>query len=206
MKRAKKTSAAAAEIDSIFAGLDAPAVRYLPSEQRPGAAKYLAAAPKPTAGRLSDEDLEIILDQIVAGVTLTELASRYGCSTRWVCEFLDHPSRSARVIEARRMSARIWDELAEQEIRNAAGEITEIARARDLASHYRWRAAAIAPREYGKAGLQEAIDPTLGALATIGAAAMREQLAAMVGALGIGQSTVVAVQPALPALEAPKPN
>lgn len=46
------------------------------------------------------------------------------------------------------------------------------------------------------------IDPTLGALAQIGAAAMREQLAAMVGALGIGQ--VVAVQDATPALPAPK--
>jgi hypothetical protein len=189
---------AKSDVDDAFAALQP---RYLPSQRRPDADHYLKSPPVPMAASMSEENFDLILDQIASGVGLRELAQRYNVTLRAVQCFLEHPSRSARVLEARRQSAWLWDEKAEDEIRSAQDQL-DISKAREIASHYRWRAAAIAPREYGKAGAQDPIDPTLGALAQIGAAAMREQLAAMVGALGIGQ--VVAVQDATPALPAPK--
>lgn len=44
--------------------------------------------------------------------------------------------------------ASYWEEKAESCIADAADEF-ELKKARELAHHYRWRAAKIAPREYG---------------------------------------------------------
>jgi len=62
--------------------------------------------------------------------------------------------RSARVREVRIATARIWDEKAESGIENA-GDPFELAKAKELAHHYRWRAAKIAPRDYGERVTQE---------------------------------------------------
>jgi hypothetical protein len=44
-----------------------------------------------------------------------------------------------------------WDEQAEEELVGLGSEATpgDIARARELASHYRWRSKALAPADYG---------------------------------------------------------
>jgi hypothetical protein len=62
--------------------------------------------------------------------------------------------RSARMREARQRSARVWDERAEHVI-TTAGDPFELNKAKELAHHYRWRAKAIAPREYGDKVTQE---------------------------------------------------
>jgi len=56
--------------------------------------------------------------------------------------------RSARAKEVRSWTAQAWDEQAEHAILEASDPM-ELARARELASHYRWRASKIAPRIYG---------------------------------------------------------
>jgi hypothetical protein len=56
--------------------------------------------------------------------------------------------------EARAKSAKVWDEKAEQVVRDAPDKF-ELEKARELAHHYRWRAKAIAPRDYGDKVTQE---------------------------------------------------
>ena len=83
------------------------------------------------------------------GKTMTNIASAAGVSFGSLQAWLDaDPERSARAREARRRAARLWDEKAEAAILSAADPF-ELARAKDLAHHYRWRASKIAPREYG---------------------------------------------------------
>ena len=58
------------------------------------------------------------------------------------------PERSARVKTARTQTAKIWDEMALSGI-TAAADPFELAKAKEAAHHYRWRAKAIAPKDYG---------------------------------------------------------
>lgn len=58
------------------------------------------------------------------------------------------PERLARAREARMRASRTWDEMAEEVIRNAA-DAFQLAKARELAQHYRWRAKCVAPKLYG---------------------------------------------------------
>lgn len=56
--------------------------------------------------------------------------------------------RSARAKEARTQTAQMWDEKATRVVEEAMDNF-ELAKARELAQHYRWRASKIAPRDYG---------------------------------------------------------
>lgn len=63
--------------------------------------------------------------------------------SRWLAS---DSERSARAREARISAAQVWDEKAETVLEDKE---VDIQRARELASHYRWRASKINPREYG---------------------------------------------------------
>lgn len=81
--------------------------------------------------------------------TLTAIALERGVSIGSLLAWIEaDPERSARVREARARTARLWDERAEEEIRLAPDEMA-LKKAKELAHHYRWRAAKIAPRDYG---------------------------------------------------------
>lgn len=81
--------------------------------------------------------------------TLTAIAQERGVSIGSLLAWIEaDPERSARVREARARTARLWDERAEEEIRLAPDEMA-LKKAKELAHHYRWRAAKIAPRDYG---------------------------------------------------------
>lgn len=73
--------------------------------------------------------------------------------SRWLSS---DAQRSARVREARSLSALHWDEQAERVLLDASEERPlSLAKARELASHYRWRAKCYAPKVYGdKVGLE----------------------------------------------------
>ena len=60
--------------------------------------------------------------------------------------------RSARARESRARGAAVWDELAIEELQGIPDEATQgqIARAREIASHYRWRASKLGRAEYGE--------------------------------------------------------
>lgn len=81
--------------------------------------------------------------------SLTAIAKERGVSVGAMLVWVEaDPERSARVREARSVMARAWDEKAERLLAEAADEF-ELKKAKELAHHYRWRAKAIAPKEYG---------------------------------------------------------
>lgn len=94
--------------------------------------------------------LEALCDRLVAGETQTAICKSLGVMrgslSRWVS--LD-AERQARVREARIEAAQAFDDLAEAAIKSARGK-DGIAKARELAHHYRWRASKANPREYGE--------------------------------------------------------
>jgi hypothetical protein len=111
------------------------------------------AAPKPltpwqkwTARQDAIEDL---CDRIQGGDSLTGIAASLGAHvanlTRWIAA---DPQRSARAREARIAAAGTFDEMALDELRSAADPF-ELARAREVASHLRWKASKADPGRYG---------------------------------------------------------
>lgn len=99
--------------------------------------------------------IDTICDMITNGHSLTKIAADIGIHAATLIRWLESdPQRSAYAREARIRSAKIWDEKAEAVIA-AAPDKFELDRARELAHHYRWRAKAIAPREYGDKVQQE---------------------------------------------------
>lgn len=99
--------------------------------------------------------LDRICEMIIAGESLTSIAARIDVHVSTLIEWSEEdPQRSARMREARHHSGRIWDERAESVIIQA-GDKFELDKAKELAHHYRWRAKAISPREYGDKVTQE---------------------------------------------------
>lgn len=110
----------------------------------------------PFARRKCDElGIDAICEMLTSGISATKIAKQINVSVGTLLNWIDDDiSRSARVREARMRSAKYWDEKAEEVIREAPDKF-ELERARELAHHYRWRAKAIAPREYGEKVTQE---------------------------------------------------
>jgi len=111
---------------------------------------------KPTS---ADEKLEAFgidaLCEAILDRSMTEIAGTIGVSMgKLIAWIAADDNRSARAREARIMSARMWDEKAVTEIEQACDPF-ELARAKELAHHYRWRASKIAPRDYGDKVTQE---------------------------------------------------
>jgi hypothetical protein len=84
-------------------------------------------------------------ERIVAGKTITAVAEEIGVSRRallnWLCA---DPARSLKAREARILSAAAFDDMAEKVVQDAA-DAFGLAKARELAQHYRWRSAKIDP-------------------------------------------------------------
>jgi len=98
---------------------------------------------------------EDILARIEAGEMLGHIAEDHGCSrgtlTNWIAADID---RSVRAREARQRASAAWDEMATRGIAEAEDQF-ELAKAKELAHHYRWRASKIAPKDYGDKVTQE---------------------------------------------------
>ena len=108
--------------------------------------KKLTASEKLTA-----LGIEAICGRLAAGESQRSIAESVGVQTSGLCEWLAADAeRSARAREARSASARHWDDQAEAAIIAADETLPgSIAKARELASHYRWRASKYAPKDYG---------------------------------------------------------
>ena len=99
--------------------------------------------------KLNAIGIDAICEHIGDGKSLTSIAREADVSIGSLTAWLNADAeRSARAREVRADTARLWDEKAEEEIRRATDPF-ELGIARELAHHYRWRAAKIAPREYG---------------------------------------------------------
>jgi hypothetical protein len=105
--------------------------------------------------RLDEVGEDTVCASIADGRSLTSIASEAGVSIGTLLTwFAANTERSARVAEARRVTSWHWDELAEKEIRDAPPTSEGIAKARELASHFRWRASKIDIRYGDKTQLQ----------------------------------------------------
>ena len=90
-----------------------------------------------------------ICDDIAEGYSMTYIAREAGVAVSSLLAWIEAvPERSARVREVRASMAKVWDEKAEDAIKQA-GEDFDLRKAKELAHHYRWRASKIAPKEYG---------------------------------------------------------
>lgn len=128
---------------AVVAGAEAAgATAAPPARKRPG--------PPPVAqNKCAAYGIDAICTDLIAGETYTAIARKLGVAISLLTDWIEKdPERNARAKEARRSSARTWDDKAEEVIAQA-GDNFELAKARELAHHYRWRAKAIAPRDYG---------------------------------------------------------
>ena len=97
-------------------------------------------------GMLSEDD---IIDMIRDGDSLRAIARVVGADHTTLHRWLhSDPQRSARVREARTMAAEAFEERASQGIEDAK-DAFELAKARELAHHYRWAAKVRNPAQYG---------------------------------------------------------
>lgn len=103
----------------------------------------------PLRNKLDEHGIEKVCLDIVDGKQITQIAHDLevskGTLIAWIAADAD---RSARVKDARAAAAIIWDEKAETGISGASDQF-ELARATQLAHHYRWRASKIGQKDYG---------------------------------------------------------
>lgn len=108
----------------------------------------MAAAPI-AQEKLDAYGIDAVCAAILHPKSMRAIAEEIGVSQGSLISWIGaDPERSARVKEARSQTAQMWDDKATQGIEEASDQF-ELAKAKELAHHYRWRAAKIAPREYG---------------------------------------------------------
>lgn len=109
--------------------------------------------------KLDQLGVDAFCDRICAGETQHAIAQSLGVGVATVCRWIAaDPERSARVREARIAAARAYDEMAEQGLMNAEDPF-QLAKAKELAHHYRWKSAKADPRQYGDKVQQELTGP-----------------------------------------------
>lgn len=146
-----------------------------PANPKASIERTAKASSAPSLQAMDDYGIEALCDEIMAGKSLTAIAKQAGASlTRLLVWIGADPVRSARVREARSAMAKVWDEKAEHGIANAADEF-ELRKAKELAHHYRWRAAKVSPPEYGDRLAQEVSGPNGGPIQTEGVTSPEER-------------------------------
>lgn len=112
--------------------------------------------------KLDQLGVDALCDRICAGESQVEIAQDIGVGiatlSRWIAADVE---RSARVREARISAARTYADMAEKQLKDATDPFG-LAKAREIASHYRWKASKANPREYGDKVQQEVSGPNGG--------------------------------------------
>ena len=104
---------------------------------------------------MAREKLDAIGTQAIAlriadGSTYREIAGQAGVGLGTLCAWIESdPERSQACARAREISAQAFEERAEEEIQDAKDPF-ELAKAKELAIHWRWRAKAVNPQRYGE--------------------------------------------------------
>lgn len=134
------------QLHKVLAELQVPEVYRTPVKGSYGSA----------IAKLNALGIDAICHMITNGQTLQEIAREADVALASLLTWLERdPNNSARAKEARRITAWHWDEQAVTEIRNASSEPAEIARAREIAFHYRWRAGKLNQAVYGEKSEQK---------------------------------------------------
>ena len=107
------------------------------------------APPSIAHNQLNEFGIDALCNAITSGNSLTkicqELGLSYGSMSTWITADAD---RTARVAEARRESAKLWDDMATETISSAEDPFS-LAKAKEMAFHLRWRSSKIDPKGYG---------------------------------------------------------
>lgn len=99
---------------------------------------------------LGAADFERALDLLAEGRSIVWVARELGCSPRAFQEWLHHPSRLARVRDARAQGAEAVVQRLNDLLEGAPPQgPMDAFRTRELAHHYRWLARVLAPKVYG---------------------------------------------------------
>lgn len=118
-------------------------------KQAPAKPAKTTAKPLTAEDRMNAYGEDAVISALSDGKTMTAIALEVGVTVGQLSVWLSkEDERSARAREARSYAARLWDERAEEIIYQATDPF-ELNRAKELAHHYRWRAAKIAPKDYG---------------------------------------------------------
>lgn len=95
---------------------------------------------------LAEDD---VIDRLEAGETITSIAADLGKVRSMLSKWLmADAKRSARARDARRLAAQSWDEKAERGLQEATDPF-QLAKAKELGYHYRWRSSKADPSSYG---------------------------------------------------------
>lgn len=108
---------------------------------------------QPTATDILDNiGIDAICDRIEDDKSYKAIAEELGINKATLIIWIHaDDNRSARAKASRELAGRFNDDAALQVLKNLPADATsaQIAQARELAQHYRWRAKARNPREYG---------------------------------------------------------
>jgi len=105
--------------------------------------------PAPAQDKCEALGTDELCRRILDGYTLTEIARGLEIARSRLIEWIGKdPDRSARVREARQTAAAAYEEQAMDHILSASDPF-ELAKARELAQHLRWRDSNINAKEYG---------------------------------------------------------
>ena len=96
-----------------------------------------------------DGKIDEIIELLIEGKSYRQIAEILKVKLTTLHDYTSKPEHSARAREALEYSATTFDDKAEEVLITAESSPTEIQRARELAQHYRWRAAKRAPKKYG---------------------------------------------------------
>lgn len=161
VKRAAPKKAAAKKPAAKKAAAKKPAAKKPAAKKSVNRVTKSAAAakgrPRAKRGEQSSK-LEIlgidgVCDRIEKGNSIGQIADSMGIPRRTAWNWIDADmARSARVRESLKKSATEYDDKAERVLAALKPKSTkaEIARARELAQHYRWRASKRNPKDYGE--------------------------------------------------------
>jgi len=94
-------------------------------------------------------DIDVIIDLIIEGFSYRKIAEKMQVPLSTLHAFVSLPEHSARANNALQISAQTFDDKAEQVLIEAPADKNELQRARELAQHYRWKAAKRNPKKYG---------------------------------------------------------
>ena len=92
--------------------------------------------------------LDAICEELVGGKSIAQIGRDLGVSSQALLVWMRAtPERLARIAEAKEDASMAYDDLALRALEDMP--IEEIARAREVAQHYRWRAKVHNPNRYG---------------------------------------------------------
>ena len=147
--------------------------KKLPNQRRAATKIDTSAAPLTELQKLDAVGIDEVCSLIESGNSMRDIAKQAGVSQRAMWMWVGEDSRTARVRIARTKAAFSYDEAAMSELKGAKDQF-ELSKAREIASHLRWRASKFNVSDFGD---RQTVD--LNAKITLSQAEVDDKLAAL---------------------------